>query len=306
MKTRKILALLLALAMVFSMGLIMTACDDDNGDDTSNGNEDNGNGGGNGNDYDTPIDFPDSASFDFAVIEFNEREFTLPMAARRNIGDNLDRNPHDAADIIKLAFFQQATIDAEGPYADYAFLVSQNGEFWSNISRIEADFFLSGASEDAEAEHLGFFQVYIQGGGLGVPPWDFWNTSADEDNLINQIPGVADEDVDRGFEFGDIMTAVWDITEFGRDRYRFSDPPEEIPNDNEDEDDETMGFGVLKFGLQTGNDDIEDHRFGFHWHDVRIFVYDLELFNEFVEQVSEIRGFGPSPNTEGKVFEVSR
>jgi len=270
-KTKRISALLLALVMALSIIAVLTGC----GDST-----------------------PSSEDFDFGVIRFNSKEFDAAQQQSLLIGDNLRIGQHSAADIIEPMFFGQAVM--EGPYADYAFLVSQNGEFWANVNRIEAEFFISQASEGSYADDLVFFQEYIQGGGL-VRNFHFWNGS---ENLINQIPGVEDEDDERDFRFYDVLKVVWDISEFARTQAEdpvtginsFAEPTPEV-----DEDVDAFGGGLVKFGLQTRNEAIEDHTFMFNWHSVTIYVYDLDLHQSFVDQAVAARGFDVSSNTEGRV-----
>jgi hypothetical protein len=318
--TKKITAIMLAAAMVFTFA----ACG--GGDETPTTPAASGDttpatttAGSSGNDE--PIVLPNSASFDFGVIEFNERVFEAQMKNPLLLGDNITAAGKGNEDIVKPAFFKEAELNGE--FEEHAFLISQNGEFWTNIDRIEAEFYISGIAKEADcqtaqkclcvdedgeplkipcmpqADFLTFFQWYIQGGGL-MSGFPFEHGGAD-DNTIETIPGVADGD--KEFTFGDVMKIKWDFAEFaewmgedfGEDVYA---SPAKMVGEEE------RGGGVLKFGLQTNNEDVEDWDFKFHWVDVKIYVYDLEAYNGFVDQVTEIRGSGPSANTAGKVIQV--
>jgi hypothetical protein len=81
-QTKKLLAVLLSVAMLFSLAAL-TACDGDNGPgdgttpqpteggDTTTTEPDSGEGNGPGN-------LPESIEFDFGIVAFNSRDFVVP------------------------------------------------------------------------------------------------------------------------------------------------------------------------------------------------------------------------------------
>ena len=115
------------------------------------------------------------------------------------------------------------------------------------------------------------------------------------------------------FEWGNILKVTWDIDahkeEYGVDagsgEYRFDKEPEDTEVIRSGETvTEPRGGGVLKFGLQTGNDGDENVTIKIIWHDVKFYVHDLDLFYDFVDQVADIRGEGMSESAKGKVFKA--
>jgi len=351
MKTkRKLTAILLAAAMMFSF----SACD--------TGGEDNKTGT-NANDPDAVQEAPDDDGreyyskddgFDFGVIVFNEREFVIPMGGELNFGDNIEGN-HDAEDVTMLTFFKADEIhgylEEDGPEemaeleeklatleegtdeyekvvkdinkikvkterfeglkargfadnADHGLLISQNGDFWENISKIEASFSFEGICDIVKPEDIGFIQEYIQGGGLSN--WKWWNGS---ENFIENY--LNDNDAE-SYVWGDTMTVTWDIDKFKEEHgstadgeYVFGEKPKMatvISSGKEIE--EERGGGLIKFGLQIGSDEFDDITVKINWDDVKIYVRDLDKFYDYVDQVAEIRGQGMSESAKGKVFKV--
>ncbi|MDR0196941.1 MAG: hypothetical protein LBI36_01795 [Oscillospiraceae bacterium] len=285
---KKSLTILLSLAFVFALA----ACD--------------GNGGGGGTTAPgttapgttAPTDAPTSAppesnddpgtgssvvsdaAFEFVVFQFNNREFSIRADGRMMLGDNMDSKVNTAKDAVRQAFQQEDDFNSESPYLEHEFLVFQNGEFWSNIDRIEAGFyleFIECVSDDLiEAEEaaidVGFIQEYIQLGGAVD-----WYFTSDEVNLVKQYE-------EEGWGFGPdyVMTFAWPINEVWSENGTLG------KGDLGENDDK--GGGVLKFGLQIGNDGIEELKLKIVWTDVEVFVYDLDVFNDYVEQVTAING----------------
>jgi len=114
------------------------------------------------------------------------------------------------------------------------------------------------------------------------------------------------------------MTAIWDIEVFKdqdgvaeisvevdgdiETQYIFDLPA--APEDPDDDESDEKGGGVNKFGLMIKSEGLDEITANITWTDVTIHVYDLDLFNEFVEEVTEITGATPF-NVDGKVVEVS-
>ena len=314
---KRLLAILVVLAMVFTLA----ACTEDPVVETpvvetpevdTSDVEDNGEDA-----YVLDPNFEDSVFVDFGVMAFNHRNFTIPYGETINIGGNMGPTEGGegggASDAIRLIGFQGYTEpkDEDGEPAGFndgldstwQILISQNGEFWENIARIEASFYLEG---EGEAEDIVNVEPFYQGGGL-------WN--ANWRNTGNNLLRAFDEDNGGdGFRWGLEMTVVWDIPWFindsvvekGLDRELFSSPP--VLTDPENENSDKKGGGLLKFGLQLKNENplAEDISARIVWTDVKIFVYDLDLFMQHVNFVTEETdgAVTMAPEAIGRVFEV--
>jgi hypothetical protein len=114
------------------------------------------------------------------------------------------------------------------------------------------------------------------------------------------------------------MTAVWDIEKYKNDngkdaegKYIFSEEPKEV-----NERGDIGGGGISKFGLMAGvnkeggdppgSNSIEDVPAKINWTDVKIYVYDKALFDQYVEKVKTETGKTASANTADKVIEVQK
>ena len=320
---KRLLSLLLALAMV----LTLAACqkDDEGGKKSSEGDKDVSEEAKESEDEkepetpekdEEPIEIPESEEFDFGVVAFSSREFQIPAGTDIKVGGNMDNEGGGAEDAIRIVGFQ-GYAEPAGGYPDgssnmWQHLISQNGEFWENISRIEADFFLEGLN-DFEPEEISMIETFIQGGGLLGHKWSnsgynmLWDFDPDNDEYYDTERGAD------GFKWGHVLTAVWDIDAW---KVKMSDEMGEkfdtnfpLPATLEDPakpDGKKLGGGVLKFGLMVKTDNIlDDVDAKISWTDVTFYVYDLELFNKFVKEVEEETGKTMSENAVGRVIEVS-
>jgi hypothetical protein len=333
MKLKKLLAMVLALTMVMTItactnnttpsNQVTTAPESDDipeGGDTPEGENPEGSDNG-------EIELPESDEFDFGLVKFSSRGFEIEMGGSDikiggNMGPSALGEGGGASGAIRIIGFQGYPKPADG-YPDYndgsiedpdgelTLLVSANGPVWENIARIEASFFFTG---EGEPEDIGNVEVFMQDGGLSGFSW--WNSGQ---NLIEQF---SEEHGGDGFKWGDVMTAIWDVTEFKNNEgiaigrrwtedengewyleYVFDRGPE--LEDPDDPDGDEQGGGVSKFGLMVQNDNIIEDIFGtIHWTDVVIYVYDMQLWEEHVAMVYEETGVEPSQNTQGRVFEI--
>ncbi|MCL1903308.1 MAG: hypothetical protein FWF94_02685 [Oscillospiraceae bacterium] len=304
--SKRILAVLLAAAMLFALA----ACGEKD-PATNNGASDTEPAANDNVDDNQPEpveddDFEPSTFVDFAVMSFNNREFTIPAGTDIKAGDNMNAN-HGAADAIRIIGFQGHG-EPEGGFADgtdstWQILISQNGEFWENIERIEAEFYLEGKG-DVEAENISNVEKFYQGGAL----WSFaWYNDGD-----NMLAEFSEDNGGDGFHWGNRMKAVWDFPSFvdlhvndkGLSREDFAMPP--TPEDPEDDASDKLGGGVNKFGLQIQTDNpVDDISARIIWTDVKIYVRDLDLFKRFVDEVTEVTGVEMSEGAMNSVIEVA-
>jgi len=188
-----------------------------------------------------------------------------------------------ASDSIRIAGFQGYPSNdgfPDDPESKFTTLLSQNGPFWENISKIEASFYITALEEHFLPEYVGNIETFYQLGRDGG--WDFKQLGG---NLINQTYDPEDED--DGFEFGNIMTATWDFDKFKEEHgtvlgeYVFDQPPTEEGEGN-------WGSGSLsKFGVSIKNEDIDEYKGKIFWTDVKIYVHDMDVFMDFVKEVEE-------------------
>jgi len=332
--TKRILALLIAFTMVFAMA----ACGENNtsngSGDTTSAPENDGNNGDSTDETPAPnlnLVLPEYEDFDFGVFSFNATEFEFIQGTRTLLGDNLNVE-HGGEEAVKLAGFQGYEKPDDGfpgddPDGEFQTLISQNGKFWSNIAKIEAEFFFSGV-DGTEAEDIANAEMYAMGGYHSG--WKWW-ASGTGSNMISEYDearcekheGVEEIDEEEGcdecgFQFGYILKAVWDMSvikeEVGKDandqsKDIFDMEPEPV---SEEEGADIAGGGVSKFGVMlnvnTSGDreinSIENVPAKIHWTDVKIYVYDYDLFMEFVEEVEEKMGKKMSENTKDRVIEA--
>jgi hypothetical protein len=311
--TKRVVTVLMAITM-FATAFTFTAC---NGDDE-------GNGGGTGttaatDDKDKDPDdnkttsvtpLGEAQSFDFGVINFAERTFTLPSDGDVKIGGSMDGEGGGGEGAIRI--FGQQGITSGRPddgYADYGYgefrdidgvytaKISQNGPFWDNISKIEATFYLE--SEESP-ESLGNIEIFMLTGALqGASGWQWYNAG---DNLMNQV--IDEDDEDGGFKWGAEMTATWDFDWFksgenGADKkysnsQTWDDEKEELVLEYvfdqpvKDFDGTEKGGGIGKFGLMIGNNETDVYDVIIRFTDVKIYVHDMDIYQGFVDEVVEI------------------
>lgn len=329
-KTAKLLiASFLAVAMMFTL----TACGGDNngsGDNVTTADTTNADanpdattvGGGTG----TGEPLPEyEEAFDFAVLSFNSIGVTIPKMGSINVGGNMNQQGGGVIRSVGFQGFPRPTCPAERAEDDecdgecgtcgydceedpdglWSTLISQNGEFWENISKIQASFFLSG--EGVADEIITNVERYMLAGGLLSNAW--WQSN------INEIEQFSEEYGGNGFEWGLIIDLEWDIDEYkdtvGSNRviphnpdgeYIFDRAPININADDPDSDPSYLGAGVGHFGFQMRNEDNNnDVVITVHWTDAVIYVHDMDLFNEHVEMVTETTGRTMSANTAGRV-----
>jgi hypothetical protein len=315
LNARKILAVLMATAMVFTFA----AC---NGDDNNGGNAaSTTTGSATSGTEPTGAGADEDLVFDFGVIAFTPREFSI-------VGDDVKIGGNSAAGrpgeggggerAIRIFNFHGYTMPAEGypdyndgsfhdPDGVYASFISQNGKFWENVNKIEASFFLKNLC-DLESEYLTNVMGFMQ--NSGAMNWSSFRMDS-SNNLIDQVM----EREDREYEFGDIMHATWDITEAKNTPAfasvnRMCEEAGEMVQDYvfdvvASEENDWKGGGVGKFGLVIQNaHPIDEFDMSIHWTDAKIYVYDLELYFDFVEQIEEITGKDFS-DMKDRVIEVS-
>jgi hypothetical protein len=174
-------------------------------------------------------------NFDFGAISFNAHDFYIHEFTTTNISEG---------------------------WLDIA---SVDNDFWRNIVRIEADFFLE-SIDNASAEDISNIMTFVRGGASNS-----WAFEAESDNLLNSF--------NDGFDWGDTVIATWYIVDFVR-------------NHNSE---------ISYFGLLVGNNGFDELLTGIRWTDVRIYVNDLNLFNSHVSATGRI----PSANTAGRVLDMN-
>jgi hypothetical protein len=177
----------------------------------------------------------------------------------------------------------------------------QNGEFWENISRIEANFFIEG--EGVADEAITNLELYMLGGGLIGFAWGQTN--------VNELEQFSEEYDGDGFDWGNVFAVTWDVDEYKRrfgsnvqpqhnpdGEYKFDNTPVNVGTEDEPN---YIGGGINHFGFQLKNDAFEDLEITVNWTDVVFYVHDVDLFMEHVEMVTEETGVTMSANTEGRV-----
>jgi hypothetical protein len=240
-------------------------------------------------------------TLDFGFILFQGGEVTIrPAGGEIKIGDNMNQ---PGSGNLRLAGFQgyprpsatgyvcnRANVccpEGENCYPDvdgqWATLVSQNGPFWKNISRIEATFFLE---SDADPNALGNVELFFQGGAL--TNWD-WGQF-----LVNLLDEFSEDNGGDGFEWGTVMTAIWDVDKYAAEVV--AEQPDvdffgeviDLNADNPDADPNYVGPAVNKLGITLQNEDIDDAMVvTINWTNVRIFVHDMDLFESQLAEIAE-------------------
>jgi len=246
------------------------------------------------------LSLSDSIDFDFVVLQFSERTVEIDMGRNAMFGDNL-YGVHTAEDAIRMPFQQIHYWGVKKPdetppayidgfeYKEYENVIFQNGPFWQNVSHITADFYILAADDATYIDDIGegFAQQFIQTGG--AMSWNWWNNSF---NFYHQFE-------DNAFVEGGVMTVTWDIKPrmdlYGNDSVGTFD-------DNGFFDDK--GGGILKFGLQVGNSGFDPINITLCWADVNIYVYDLDIFFDYVDQVTAINGNTLSDDMKARVHKA--
>jgi hypothetical protein len=311
---------ILATLVAFSLVLSLTACG-------GNGNGDNGTtttaDPGSSNETSSPGDTSSDDTgvrpteradvFDFGVIRFNSKEVTIDPLTANNLGSNPGGVGYD---IIRIAGFQGIPTNnwvcEDDPDAEFTTIVSQNGEFWANVSRIEAYFYFDSENDEPIPTNV---QRFAQTGGLiGFGGFDHMAAP----NLLTEFDN--EDGSEGGYTFGTdcVFKAVWDIDNFAEffgsgvsgvhnpeGEYLFDSPGIDVNADDPDKDPEFVGGGVNQFGIIVQNEDIDNEMtFTFNWTGITIYVKDLELYNKHVAAVEEALGYSPSANTANRVVEV--
>ncbi|MCL2036460.1 MAG: hypothetical protein FWG83_03625 [Oscillospiraceae bacterium] len=312
-KARKLLSLLMTLAM-FTTVLTMTACKDDDGTATTTDDGTTGTSGGSTTEGENnnPDSLTEPQEFDFGVVKFSSRDFTVrPDGMEVKLGGNMSGEGGGGEGAIRIFGFQGYPRPndgfpdyGDGSYQDvdglYQTLVSQNGSFWESVSKIEASFYLVPKSGELDTSTVGNVQAFIQPGGI----IGFGGYTLLAENLLEQV--VDDE---TPFEWGAVMTATWDINAFKATEiggYAYID---DVSDDKEyafdqEVNEEGLGGGVNKFGVVVQNDGVDEIELTIHWTDVKIYVNDKAVYDSFVDEVLAIEDAARelTDNIEGKVI----
>jgi hypothetical protein len=316
---KKLAAMFLAAAMVVTFAACSS--DDDNGSEGSGSNEPAPSGSGSQpGDNDTPgtglsqDDRPNVAvaeGFDFGAFKFSSMDFVIEFESILTIGGNPQQG--FGASAIRIAGFVGDAPDAflanpelnlfhdEPEDRLWGMLISNNGPFWRNVSRIEAFFYLEG---DQDSDDIVNVESNMIGGGL--MGYNFVQSG------VNEL-AQWDEDLGGpGFAFGSdhVFHLVWDIDNF-RDNHGSAINPAANPDGEYVFDDEPRdvngslrGGGINSFGFQVRYDDINnDMNARINWTDAVVYVHCMDTWNQHLAELSEITEghFTPSANTEGRV-----
>ncbi|MCL1831630.1 MAG: hypothetical protein FWG45_01810 [Oscillospiraceae bacterium] len=305
---RGILASFLAFTMVFSL----TSCGGDDDTTTDTG------GATNTNDTDTTAEetnlnaFPERPTeridaIDFGVIRFNSEEITIAEGSANNIGSN---PPGVGYNVIRIAgFYGNSKAEdfslPEDPERQHATIVSQNGEFWENISKIEGYFYFESENEEPVPDNV---QLFAQAGlVLAVAGWDHGKNWGG--NLLTEFDNEDTASEEPGYVFGPecVFKAVWDIDDFKKaygtavhatfnpdGEYKFDQKPFDA-NEGTGSDANYVGGGVNQFGFMLQNpDDDEVMTLTVVWTGVTIYVHDMDLYEKHVQEVEDALGYKPN------------
>ncbi|MCL1832693.1 MAG: hypothetical protein FWG45_07295 [Oscillospiraceae bacterium] len=236
---------------------------------------------------------------DFGVMAFNSVEYTAEPQTATTWGSYPDRTGWEA---IRIAGFQYQNptnrVCEVDPDAKYATIISQNGEFWENISKIKAYFYLDSPNEKPKPDQL---QLFAQSGGLiGYSGWDHGKNWGG--NHIVQFDEYGN------YEFGNehVFSAVWDIDDFAREcgngvsdynpdgEYMFDKKAYDVNFDLEVAT-RFVGGGITQFGFMLQNPSDDDEMVvSVNWTSVTIHVKDMELYEKHVAQVTDALGYTPN------------
>jgi len=245
-----------------------------------------------------PVTVAEAKDFDFVVMQFNCREFVTKPGGSVLVGDNYTAtkkgewilSPNIGRDATIQAFQQPLPDD---PYFANRFMINQNGDFWQSVDRIEASFYVEDATGAAAIEDVTYMQAYIQMGGLSKEKaWRFYPEEANGEsapNLIQQFP-----EGEYALDSAHVMTVTWDIKSAMEScgTLDAGDPDAE----------DGKGGGVHKFGVQIGDEGIDEKTLKICWTDVTIYVKDKAKFDEYVAKVSEVNG--AAMPSDAKIVEV--
>jgi len=216
MKKSKLTKTLIAMFVCAAMAFSLTACTDPTTPTTPTNNQSsNPNPSENGPPTESD-DLKVHDFFEFGTMRFSTGSFEIKNDMAVNVGGNTG-STGGRENLIRLTGFKGDPVadwaDAEDPDSQWTTLVSQNGEFWENISKIEATFFVT--SDDSPAALTNVSHWFIPGGVYGFG----WEDPGS--NLLTQFDAV--EDDDKGFVWGPstAMTAVWDIDWLAAKKTRF-------------------------------------------------------------------------------------
>jgi hypothetical protein len=316
MKTRKLLAILTAVAMLFSLSA-MTGCNENNPNTT--GTTTGGTGDGTPSDGEGEEKFAEYQDFDFGFVKFTDGEFLIEAGADIKVGGNLNeaRDNKDegggASDSIRIAGFQGYTSSdgyPDDPEANFLTLISQNGEFWDNVSKIEASFYIVSDSDESSPLDITNVEAFYQGGRDAGYDFRMFGENLLEQHGDHEC-GEDDcegEDCNKcGFQFGDIMDIVWDFDKYKEDvterqsKDTFANPPVESEPGNGN----WGGGGINKFGITIKNESfINDFKGKIFFTEVKVYVHDKEAVMEWIEKVEEEMEIKMDPDMLDRIIEV--
>jgi hypothetical protein len=249
-------------------------------------------------------------SIDFGVFAFNSQQVVIPPETGINVGGNMNTaSSQGGGGVIRQAGFVGIRGDFECPVdfnGEWDTLISQNGEFWSNISRIEADFYLTSSGNPNDLSYVEAFM--LTGGLLGFA----WRQTG-----INLLADYVEErGGSGGFRWGTPLTAVWDIDSVAREddymrrseynpngEYAFDNPPIDVSDEGFEPD--YRGGGITQFGFMMLNNSVDESlAVSINWTNVTVYVHCMNLFEEHVAMVTNITGILPSAGVLANVREV--
>jgi len=227
--------------------------------------------------------------FDFVVLKFNCRDFVTKPGDSVLLGDNYTYTKKDET-FLTANIGRDATIEAfqqpmtDDPYYESRYIINQNGDFWQCVDHITASFYIEDTSGDAAIEDMTYMQAYIQMGGLSKETsWRFFPDKdradvedTDSLNLIKQFP-----EGEYALDSAHVMTVTWDIKS-AMAKYGTLDAASD--------ETEGKGGGVHKFGVQIGDEGIDEKKLKICWTDAEIYVSDKAKFDEYVAKVSAVNG----------------
>jgi len=245
-----------------------------------------------------PVANAEAKDFDFVVLKFNCRDFVVQQKSNVLLGDNYT-GTKKGVPILSPNIGRDATIQAfqqplpDDPYFDSRFFINQNPDFWNSIDHITASFYVEDPTGTAAVENVTYMQAYIQMGGKSQgKAWRFYPDEAEgesADNLIQQFP-----EGEYALDSAHVMTVTWDIAGAME---KYGTPDVADPNAED-----SSGGGVHKFGVQIGNEGIDDYNLKICWTDATIYVKDKAKFDEYVAKVAAVNG--ATMPADAKIVEV--
>jgi hypothetical protein len=241
--------------------------------------------------------------FDFGVIAFSSREITIPAMNSVNVGGEYHRALRMGGTVIRQAGFVGGRVGAaHNPIPDdecqdgsWLNLISENGEFWANVVRIDASLYFDSNQEmmtvhDGESTpRVASVEAFSILGGLRHHYWLPTGRNALEDYCCCHGNDF--------FAWGDTINLSWDIDLISRQQG--------YCNNNEEYIFDRPGGGIHCFGFQLFNIcQDNDLVMTVNWTDVTIYVRCIATYNDHVARVAEITGRTPSANVAGRVREA--